>query len=57
MPVGPEDVLLDAVIGEPEDEGTTPVLLAVPTVELSVDVSVLVSVRVDEEYSSVQVVV
>ena len=42
-------MLLEAVIGEPEDEGITPVLLAVPTVEFSVDVRVLVSVRVDEE--------
>ena len=50
-------MLLEAVIGEPEDEGITSVLLAVPIVEFSVDVRVLVSVRVDEECSSVQVVV
>lgn len=57
VPVGRRDVLLEAVMGDPEDDGTTPVLLAVPIVEFSMEVRVLVSVRVDDDCSSVHVVV
>jgi hypothetical protein len=60
VPFGDGDVEFEAVIGDPEDDGETPVPrgeLTLLTVTLSVDVRVLVNSMVEDEYSSVQVVV
>ena len=60
VPVPFQEVEFEAVTGEPEDDGETPVPareLTLLTVMLLVDVSVLVKRMVEEEDSSVQVVV
>lgn len=58
VPVGDGDVEFEAVTGDSDEEWRIPgVELTLLTVILSVDVRVLVSNMVEDEYSSVQVVV